>query len=141
MVWTARESSDQERRYKYVRNCESLQEWGKGDSLSHNELRGIAEYYTLADNFTKALWRLQHLWFQSWLKTLAHKHDTSVQKMLDTFNRGSYYAVRVKGKQGEEKEIKASRRNNVPFHSACIFALVPEHFPSSITPCLQHLAA
>jgi len=26
--------------------------------------------------------------------------------MLDTFNRGSYYAVRVKGKQGEEKEIK-----------------------------------
>jgi RNA-directed DNA polymerase len=70
------------------------------------ELRGIAEYYTLADNFAKALWRLQHLWFQSWLKTMAHKHDTSVQKMSDTFNRGSYYAVRVKGKQGEEKEIK-----------------------------------
>jgi hypothetical protein len=47
---------------------------------------------------------------------------------------------RVLGCNGKSR-AKASRRNNVPFHSACIFALVPEHFPSSITPCLQHLAA
>ncbi len=65
------------------------------------ELRGMAEYYKLANNFAKALWKLQFLWRQSYLKTLAAKHDTSVQKMVDTLNRGSYLAVRVYGKSGE----------------------------------------
>src|SRR6266446_3933002 len=36
--------------------------------------------------------------------------------------------------------IKAWRRNNVLFHSACMLAPVPEHFPSSIPPCLKHVA-
>ena len=40
------------------------------------------------------------------------------------------------GLRGTGGDAKASRRNNVPFHSACIFAPVPEHFPSSSTPCL-----
>src|SRR6266436_4024694 len=35
---------------------------------------------------------------------------------------------------------KAWRRNNVLFHSACMLAPVPEHFLSSIPPCLKHVA-
>jgi hypothetical protein len=70
------------------------------------ELRGLAEFYTMADNFSRALWKLQWIWRQSYLKTLAFKHQTSVQKMVDTLNRGSYLAVRVKGKDGEEREVK-----------------------------------
>ncbi len=71
-----------------------------------NELRGMAEYYTLADNFAMALWKLQCIWKQSYLKTLAFKHQTSVQKMVDTLNRGNYLAVRVPGKDGEIKEVR-----------------------------------
>jgi group II intron reverse transcriptase/maturase len=57
------------------------------------ELRGLAEFYTMADNFSRALWKLQWIWRQSYLKTLAFKHQTSVQKMVDTLNRQQFPEV------------------------------------------------
>jgi hypothetical protein len=70
------------------------------------EMRGIAQYYALADNFSKALGKLRFLWMQSFLKTMANKYKSSMQKMSTMLNRGSYYAVRVPGKDGEVREVK-----------------------------------
>ena len=68
------------------------------------EMRGLAEYYKIANNFKKALWgKIYKLWSESYLKTLAAKHQTSVHKMATTLNRGNYLAVRVYGKSGEVK--------------------------------------
>jgi len=68
------------------------------------EMRGLAEYYKIANNFKKAFWgKLYKLWKESYLKTLAAKHQTSVYKMAMTLNRGEYLAVRVYGKNGEVK--------------------------------------
>ena len=67
-------------------------------------MRGLAEYYKIANNFKKAFWgKLYKLWKESYLKTLAAKHQTSVYKMAMTLNRGEYLAVRVYGKNGEVK--------------------------------------
>jgi hypothetical protein len=71
------------------------------------EMRGLAEYYKIANNFKKALWgKLYKLWRESYWKTLAAKHQTSVHKMATTLNRGDYLAVRVYGKSGEVKHAE-----------------------------------
>src|SRR5712691_7911516 len=68
------------------------------------EMRGLAEYYKIANNSKKALWgKIYKLWSESYLKTLAAKHQTSVHDMATTLNRGEYLAVRVYGKSGEVK--------------------------------------
>jgi hypothetical protein len=70
------------------------------------ELRGLAEYYALADNFSRALWRLRFLWMQSFQITLANKYQSSMTKMADLLNRGNYYAVRERKRNGELREVK-----------------------------------
>jgi RNA-directed DNA polymerase len=71
------------------------------------EMRGLAEYYKIANNSKKALWgKIYKLWSESYLKTLAAKHQTSVHKMATTLNRGEYLAVRVYGKGKESGEVK-----------------------------------
>jgi hypothetical protein len=72
----------------------------------NTEMRGIAEYYKLADNYSKAIGRLYFLSKGSFLKTMAAKHQTTVHKISSLLNRGSYMAVRVKRKDGEVKEFK-----------------------------------
>src|SRR6266705_275406 len=71
-----------------------------------NEMRGIAEYYKLADNYSKAVGRLYFLSKGSFLKTMAAKHQTTVHQISSLLNRGGYTAVRVKRKDGEVKEFK-----------------------------------
>ena len=73
------------------------------------EMRGIAQYYTLATNFSSALGKLRILWIQSYLKTLAGKHKMSMQQVATMLNRGSYMAGREKGKEGKFREIKLFR--------------------------------
>jgi len=70
------------------------------------EMRGIAQYYTLAKNFTTALSKLRILWIRSFLKTMANKHQTSVQKIATMLNRGLYMAVRETGSNGKIRETK-----------------------------------
>jgi group II intron reverse transcriptase/maturase len=69
------------------------------------EMRGIAQYYALADNYY-SLSRLRFLWIQSYLKTMANKYKKSMQKVATMLNHGSYMAVRVKGKNGKMREVK-----------------------------------
>jgi len=69
------------------------------------EMRGIAQFYALANNYSTALGRLRFLWITSFLKTMAHKHEMSVQKVATMLNRGSYMAVHatIHGKRREYK--------------------------------------
>jgi group II intron reverse transcriptase/maturase len=46
------------------------------------ELRGFANYYALAYDVKRKLAKLALLWSQSFLKTLAHKHQSTVGKMV-----------------------------------------------------------
>ena len=80
--------------------------------LYSTELRGVAEYYALANNFSKALWgKIYLLWKGSFLKTLAAKHQMSVSQITKRLNQGKYLAVIVpqkdrKGKPIEPKEYR-----------------------------------
>jgi RNA-directed DNA polymerase len=76
------------------------------------ELRGFAQYYALASNFS-SLYKLRYLWMQSFLKTMGNKHQTSVKKMAAMLNRGGYHAVRVTGKEGKRREYKLFRLKDV----------------------------
>ena len=75
------------------------------------EMRGLAQYYVLTDNF-QMLGKLRYLWIQSFLKTMAGKYNTTMQKVATMLNRGSYMAVRVEGK-GKTREIKLFRLADV----------------------------
>jgi group II intron reverse transcriptase/maturase len=77
------------------------------------EMRGIAQYYALAKNFATALGKLRILWIRSFLKTMANKHQTSVQKIATMLNRGSYMAVRETGSNGKTTETKLFRVKDV----------------------------
>jgi len=77
------------------------------------EMRGIAEYYALADNFYSGLRRLYFLWWASYYKTLANKYKTSRRKIATMLNRGGYTAVRVRMKNGEVKEVKLFKLKDV----------------------------
>ena len=70
------------------------------------EMRGIARYYVLADNFSRAIGRLRILWIQSYLKSMGNKHKKSMQKVATMLNRGTYMAVRATGEKGKVREIK-----------------------------------
>jgi len=83
-------------------------------TLSYSaELRGFAQYYALASNYSHAIGKLRILWIQSYLKTMANKHKMSVQKVATMLNRGSYMAVREKGKTGKGREIKLFKPKDV----------------------------
>src|SRR5216683_60191 len=77
------------------------------------ELRGFAQYYALASNYSYAIGKLRILWIQSYLKTMANKHKMSVQKVATMLNRGSYMAVREKGKTGKIRERKLFKPKDV----------------------------
>jgi len=77
------------------------------------ELRGFAQYYALASNFSYAIGKLRILWIQSYLKTMANKHKMSVQKVATMLNRGSYMAVREKGNTGKPRELKLFKPKDV----------------------------
>jgi Type II intron maturase len=77
------------------------------------ELRGLAQYYALASNYSHAIGKLRILWVQSYLKTMASKHKLSVQKVATMLNRGSYMAVRAREKTGKVREIKLFKPKDV----------------------------
>ena len=76
------------------------------------EMRGIVQYYVLARNY-RSLGRLRILWIQSYLKTMANKHQMSMQQVATMLNRGSYMAVRETGKDGKVREIRLFQLKNV----------------------------
>jgi len=90
---------------------EGMHRWSKCElsereitQLYSAELRGLAQYYALAKNFSHALGKLRILWMRSYLKTMATKLDTSVSKIEATLNRGGYHAVRTWDREGKVQE-------------------------------------
>ncbi len=69
------------------------------------EMRGIVQYYALANNY-RSLGKLRILWIESYLKTMAHKHQMSMQQVATMLHRGSYMAVRETDKTGQTREIR-----------------------------------
>jgi len=69
--------------------------------LAYNaELRGLANYYSLADDAKEKLSPLAWMWTGSFLKTLAAKHKTTVAKISQRLRQGNdlVYKYQVKGK-------------------------------------------
>lgn len=68
--------------------------------LQYNaELRGLANYYALANNVKRSIDRVINIGHTSLYKTLAAKHKLSVQKVCKWLDKGSYKALRHKGKE------------------------------------------
>jgi len=68
--------------------------------LAYNgELRGLANYYALAEGAKAKLSRLVYIQWMSLLKTLANKHKTSVSKIARRLKTDDGYALVVKGEQ------------------------------------------
>ena len=77
------------------------------------EMRGIAQYYAVADNCSRALGRLRFLWGQSYLHPMGNKHQSSVQNMAMTLDRGGYLAVREKDKECKLFQLKSVKREAI----------------------------
>jgi RNA-directed DNA polymerase len=73
------------------------------------ELRGFANYYSLATSVKRRLSKLYWLWWQSLYKTLAGKHQTSVRKMVRTMKSGKQYIWRCTGRNGQPKHFALQR--------------------------------
>lgn len=69
------------------------------------ELRGIYNYYMMAENVSIYLGRLHYLFEYSCLKTLAGKHNSTVSKMIEKHRIGKYWGIRYETKTGEQDAI------------------------------------
>jgi len=100
----------------------------------NSEIRGIANYYTLANSAKKKLSKLYGIWLGSLLKTLAYKHKTSVRKIakkLKTSNGD--YVLTIKGKI-KTHSFRFFRLSTHTLNSNVIYAYV-DHLPQ--TPILR----
>jgi Type II intron maturase len=71
--------------------------------LSYNaEMRGIANYYALADNAKRGLQKAIYLAESSFLATLANKHDSSIEKVATRLRQGRDLCItrQIKGGKG-----------------------------------------
>ncbi len=66
------------------------------------ELRGIYNYYSLAENVSPKMWSLRHVMEYSCLKTLAGKYKSSVAKMKVKYKQGKHWGVKYSSQQGEK---------------------------------------
>jgi hypothetical protein len=68
--------------------------------LAYNgELRGLANYYALAMGVKVHMSKLARIWQVSLFKTLANKHKTSVQKIVNRLKTDDGYKLKVEGKK------------------------------------------
>lgn len=62
--------------------------------LAYNgELRGLANYYALAYGVKQRMSKLAYIWQTSLLKTLAHKHQSSVNRIAQRLKTNDGYAL------------------------------------------------
>jgi len=72
--------------------------------LTYNaEMRGIANYYALANGAKQGLNKLMYMARSSFLATLACKHDSSIGKELTKHRHGSNICVTINTKEGKPK--------------------------------------
>lgn len=61
-------------------------------------MRGLAEYYKLGKLWKSQLGRLYHLWWWSFMKTLARKHRSSVRTVARRLRRGGRMGIWYEGR-------------------------------------------
>jgi group II intron reverse transcriptase/maturase len=66
------------------------------------ELRGLYNYYSLAENVSKKMWQLRYVMEYSCLKTLANKYKSTVAKMKTKYKQGKHWGVKYQTKHGEK---------------------------------------
>ena len=72
--------------------------------LAYNaEMRGIANYYALANGAKKGLDKLIYMARSSFLATLANKHDSTISKELAKYRQGRDIIASIKTKEGKVK--------------------------------------
>ena len=72
--------------------------------LAYNaEIRGLANYYALANGAKRGLKRLVYIAETSFLATLAQKHDSSISKEASRLRQGRDFVVTTNTKEGKPK--------------------------------------
>jgi len=75
--------------------------------LAYNaEMRGIANYYALANNAKGGLHKLIYIAESSFLATIANKHDSSISKEAARLRQGKDLCVTIQTKAGKVKRYK-----------------------------------
>lgn len=70
--------------------------------LYNAELRGLYNYYSLAENVAAKMWQLRYVMEYSCLKTLAGKYKTSVRKMKKKYSQGKHWGIKYQTKREEK---------------------------------------
>jgi len=66
----------------------------------NSELRGLYNYYGMAQNVSSKMWQLKYVMEYSCLKTLACKYKSTVAKMRSKYRKGKYWGVNYETKTG-----------------------------------------
>jgi RNA-directed DNA polymerase len=107
--------------------------------LAYNgEFRGLANYYSLAQNMQREMNRLPYLWRGSLFKTLAHKHKTSVMKIMKQLKTEDGHVLTVHGEK-KTRTIRVFRLKDLkpPRSSDQSLDLAPNTF--ALTLCRSEL--
>jgi len=85
------------------------------------EMRGLANYYGLANSVSRVLNKLHHLWLSSLWKTLAAKRQSTVTKVARSMKRQGGYTLVVRGKSGTHAfpiySLKELRKEPITYKS------------------------
>ena len=81
-------------------------------STYNAELRGLANYYCLANDVKMKLGKLEYLCNYSLFHTLAARHNTKKSKILSKLKRGNEYVHRY-SVRGEQREIKVFKLKHI----------------------------
>lgn len=87
-------------------------------SIYNAEIRGLYNYYQLAENVTHKMWQYRYVAEYSCLKTLAAKHKSSVRKMIKKLRIDKYWGVKYQTQNGERICYfyrDGFRRKKIPF--------------------------
>ncbi|MCI0558895.1 MAG: hypothetical protein MN733_10400, partial [Nitrososphaera sp.] len=86
--------------------------------LAYNaEMRGIANYYALANNAKQGLHKLMYLAESSFLATLANKHKSTMSRIASQLRQGRDLCVTISTKEGKRKRYTLFKlRNWTPPH-------------------------
>lgn len=66
------------------------------------EIRGIYNFYCLAENVSVKMWQLRYVMEYSCLKTLAGKHNTSLAHIKKQYAQGKHWGIPYKTKTGSK---------------------------------------
>ncbi|AOY77013.1 reverse transcriptase/maturase family protein [Clostridium formicaceticum] len=71
-------------------------------TIYNAEIRGLYNYYRLAENVTHKMWQFRYVMEYSCLKTLAGKHKSSVHKMIEKYRIDKNWGIKYETKKGQK---------------------------------------